>query len=110
MPRKAKDANALQANQFAKLLGMSMSELRFLARDAGWPDMRPRTWLNPTEQSKLRAWITPGASSDIVEYDGVPVSFCKVCFDPIDYCLGHGEIGDPAGHDLMQELDYYDGE
>ena len=22
---------------------------------------------------------------------------CPVCADPIDYCQGHGEIGDPAG-------------
>lgn len=110
MPRNNKDSNTIYAHDFAKELGLSMSELRFLARDAGWADMRPRTWLKPTEQSKLRAWITPGASSDIVEYDGEPVSFCKVCFDPIEYCTGHGELGDPAGHALMQELDYYDGE
>ena len=23
---------------------------------------------------------------------------CRVCGDPIDYCTGHGEIGDPEGY------------
>lgn len=109
MTRKAKDANALQANQFAKMLGMSMSELRFLARDAGWADMRPGTWISPIDQARLR-----GARANIpdilADVEHAWVSFCPVCFDPIDYCTGHGEIGDPAGHALMQELDYYDGE
>lgn len=27
---------------------------------------------------------------------------CPVCGDPIDYCQGHGPIGDPNGWELMQ--------
>lgn len=27
---------------------------------------------------------------------------CPACGDPIDYCLGHGEIGDPYGWSLLQ--------
>jgi hypothetical protein len=26
------------------------------------------------------------------------VARCPACGDPIDYCQGHGEIGDPEGH------------
>lgn len=110
MTRTNKDSNTVYAYTFAKELGLSMSELRFLARDIGWPDLRPRTWLAPVEQSKIRAWLSPRPNLGIAEYAGETISFCKVCFEPSDYCTGHGEIGDPDGHALMQELDYYDGE
>lgn len=33
------------------------------------------------------------------------VSHCPVCGDVIDYCRGHGEIGDPAGFAIMQRHD-----
>ena len=26
-----------------------------------------------------------------------PYGLCPVCGEPIDYCQGHGEIGDPVG-------------
>lgn len=26
---------------------------------------------------------------------------CPACGNPIDYCQGHGEIGDPVGHDVL---------
>lgn len=29
-------------------------------------------------------------------------SRCPVCGDPVDYCQGHGEIGDPVGFEFMQ--------
>ncbi len=28
-------------------------------------------------------------------------SRCPACGDPIDYCQGHGEIGDPAGARIL---------
>lgn len=31
-----------------------------------------------------------------------PISTCPACGDPIDYCSGHGEIGDPAGFRILQ--------
>lgn len=30
---------------------------------------------------------------------------CPACGEPIDYCQGHGEIGDPAGYALLQRLE-----
>lgn len=29
------------------------------------------------------------------------ISRCPACGSPIDYCQGHGEIGDPAGFDIL---------
>ena len=26
---------------------------------------------------------------------------CPVCGDPIDYCLGHGSMGDPIGYSIL---------
>lgn len=26
---------------------------------------------------------------------------CPACGDPIDYCQGHGEVGDPAGAEVL---------
>lgn len=31
------------------------------------------------------------------------VSYCVACGDVIDYCLGHGEIGDRAGWAILQQ-------
>lgn len=28
---------------------------------------------------------------------------CPVCGEYPDYCLGHGEIGDPRGYQILQE-------
>jgi len=42
---------------------------------------------------------------------GVSIAYCIVCGQPIDYCQGHGVIGDPDGfailvaHDLGQHDD-----
>ena len=33
------------------------------------------------------------------------VSCCPACGDPIDYCQGHGEIGDPTGHAILEDHD-----
>lgn len=30
---------------------------------------------------------------------------CPACGDPIDYCQGHGEIGDPKGYAILQRHD-----
>lgn len=30
---------------------------------------------------------------------------CAYCEEPIDYCQGHGEIGDPEGHEFLKS--YY---
>ncbi len=31
--------------------------------------------------------------------------FCPACGDRIDYCQGHGEIGDPAGYAILEAHD-----
>lgn len=33
------------------------------------------------------------------------VSICPACGDPIDYCQGHGNIGDPWGHGVLARHD-----
>lgn len=33
------------------------------------------------------------------------VACCPVCGDPSDYCLGHGEIGDPVGFAILHNHD-----
>lgn len=33
------------------------------------------------------------------------ISRCPACGSPIDYCQGHGEIGDPAGHAILEAHD-----
>lgn len=33
------------------------------------------------------------------------VARCPACGDPIDYCQGHGEIGDPAGFAILEAHD-----
>lgn len=35
-----------------------------------------------------------------------PVDECPICLDPMDYCQGHGEIGDPEGFRML--MNYYD--
>lgn len=30
-------------------------------------------------------------------------SVCPACGDPIDYCQGHGEIGDPEGYAILKQ-------
>lgn len=32
-------------------------------------------------------------------------TICPVCGSPIDYCLGHGDIGDPRGADIANSHD-----
>jgi hypothetical protein len=33
------------------------------------------------------------------------VERCPVCAEPIDYCQGHGEIGDPDGAEILARHD-----
>lgn len=39
------------------------------------------------------------------EDEGEWISRCPACGDPIDYCQGHGEIGDPAGRAILDAHD-----
>jgi hypothetical protein len=33
------------------------------------------------------------------------VGYCPACGNPIDYCQGHGEVGDPAGRAILDAHD-----
>lgn len=33
---------------------------------------------------------------------------CPACNEYIDYCQGHGEIGDPYGFEILVESGYFD--
>jgi len=48
-----------------------------------------------------------GYRADLVIYDEAAefVSRCPACGDPIDYCQGHGEIGDPDGYWILEQHD-----
>lgn len=43
----------------------------------------------------------PDTHPDDMEY----VSRCPACGDVIDYCQGHGEIGDQAGRNILMAHD-----
>jgi len=42
---------------------------------------------------------------DLTECDPYLLSRCPACGDVIDYCQGHGEMGDPAGFAILQAHD-----
>jgi predicted RNA-binding Zn-ribbon protein involved in translation (DUF1610 family) len=41
----------------------------------------------------------------IEKHEHEPEARCPACGDPIDYCQGHGEIGDPDGWAILQAHD-----
>lgn len=43
--------------------------------------------------------------SPLEECDPDLISRCPACGEPMDYCLGHGEIGDPAGFAILKAHD-----
>lgn len=108
--RSEKDAGALSALEVAKQLGLRFAELRILAHDVLHKDVRANTWIGPADQAKLSgaydAMLSYEPAISVHDDDGMPsVEFCPVCFDPIDYCRGHGEIGDSVGYAIQKEID-----
>lgn len=47
----------------------------------------------------------PAADDYDMTADWWSVSRCPACGDPIDYCQGHGPIGDPVGHLTLKAHD-----
>ena len=45
------------------------------------------------------------AQRDEAGYLDADYGCCPACGDPIDYCQGHGEIGDPAGFAILMAHD-----
>ena len=37
------------------------------------------------------------------ENEQEPIWYCPACGDPIDYCQGHGRIGDPIGYAIVTD-------
>lgn len=54
--------------------------------------------------------VAPTLDSDGPNYsaDDPAYGYCLVCGDPVDYCPGHGETGDPAGFAIIQQHDLGD--
>ena len=46
--------------------------------------------------------LTSGTTATIARRDMVD-SKCPACGDFIDYCQGHGEIGDPEGYAIIKQ-------
>jgi len=55
----------------------------------------------PDKYPKLNELLTKHNGFEIV-------SLCPACGSVIDYCQGHGEIGDPNGHAILGKHDYGD--
>lgn len=43
-----------------------------------------------------------GEDGSIEDDDDESYPLCPACGSPIDYCQGHGEIGDPLGADILK--------
>lgn len=39
--------------------------------------------------------------TDDIWFDEAAYSSCPACGSPMDYCQGHGPMGDPAGFDVL---------
>lgn len=50
----------------------------------------------------MMRWTGYDPDTDI---PGDDVARCPACGNPIDYCQGHGEIGDPAGFAILAAHD-----
>lgn len=53
-------------------------------------------------------------ADELIDYDDgefIAGGGCPACGDPIDYCQGHGEIGDPIGAMILKQHDdgFHDG-
>lgn len=55
------------------------------------------------DKAALDRHITGNYGEDFFDNDSFPR--CFVCGEDIDYCQGHGEIGDPAGFAILQAHD-----
>jgi hypothetical protein len=62
----------------------------------------------PDEQPEAKAEANDEQPDEDDEDDEQPFETCPVCGEPIDYCLGHGEIGDPEGHARLLEIEAED--
>lgn len=85
------------------------------AEDDETEDDHKHVW-GPLQQARMtgttyRECQTEGcrvinALDDVTEDDEYePQSLCPACGSPIDYCQGHGELGDPAGYAILQAHD-----
>lgn len=53
--------------------------------------------------------LAPCVSDNCEHPDSFPdMERCPACGDPIDYCQGHGPIGDPEGHAILMASEFAD--
>jgi hypothetical protein len=57
--------------------------------------------LNRLLRHHVTGAIERGEAEAIVEV----TSCCPACGEPIDYCQGHGELGDPDGYWIIEQHD-----
>lgn len=50
-------------------------------------------------------YIDRTEDSDADDTIAESVSLCPVCGDPVDYCQGHGQSGDPVGASILSAHD-----
>jgi hypothetical protein len=67
--------------------------------------MPGQTPYTPEELETLYALVSDAADEDPGEANETYVSRCPCCGEYIDYCQGHGEIGDPAGFAILAAHD-----
>lgn len=51
------------------------------------------------------AWAVKEGPGEVMSESYDYVSRCPACGDPIDFCQGHGAIGDPFGHTILEQHD-----
>lgn len=51
---------------------------------------------------QIRQKFAASIVDDDDEDFGELISYCPACGQPIDYCQGHGEIGDPVGFETLR--------
>jgi hypothetical protein len=74
--------------------------------ETGWADNGPESTLTLDERGRIAIEPTNYVITfaDETSYL-VEVSICPACGEPIDYCQGHGEIGDPDGFAILEAHD-----
>lgn len=69
-----------------------------------WCEEAPaiRTW---TDEHNGECSVCADCDDEADEEMAELISYCPACGSPIDYCQGHGEMGDPAGFAILEAHD-----
>jgi hypothetical protein len=66
---------------------------------------RQMAWTDPLGKTTLFQLAHRPDCPEVAADESEPVAHCPACGDPIDYCQGHGEIGDPEGRRILTQHD-----